>query len=819
MTEMVTPPESHDDRVPMTFLFTDVEGSTRMWERYPDAMPDIVRRHDELIASVVSTHQGSVFHHAGDGVIASFDDVPSALDAAVAIQHGLADTDWSPAADLRVRIGVHHGVVVLRHGEPYGWALNFGARFSALGQGGQILVSESAVDALGGGAMERFSIHHLGTVRLRDIAQPAVVYQLLADGLESEFSPVRDTFRHQPLPTAPNRLIGRDDEVRRLGERLDTDRLVTVVGPPGVGKSRIVAEVANDRLDSYTNGVRLCNLAGVDGDRVLDAVVTTLGISPRPGRTVEQSLTEWLGGQDLLLVFDDCERGGVRISEIVRSIVESTPSISVICTSHRPLGVTGEYISRLPPLALDAAVELFIDRASSATRSHSDSPALRTLCEQLDRLPFSIEVAAAHAALHSVQELTGMLGTGEHPEGTGPNAALRSLDEALTIGFEALPAELRPALIAASAFAGSFDRLGFQQVCAPELSDAQATAVLTDLVNRSLVTAEPADGARTQFRLLRGVWDFVVAQGTREELRAAQQRFGTWALELTSDAAAGLRGPDELIWNRVLNRQFDNIRAAFDRSVEADDLDAAVRICTELWDYAFTRLNNEYFRWAERLIDLHDGGGDDRLGPVYGVAALGAWFRDDVGPAVEWAEHALRCEQQHGLAFDLPARLTLMNVAVYSGGGTPPSDVWAQTVEYERSLGSGTSRSMSRSSSRSRRRGSAATRSRSSTGSVPFVSPASRRTRRRWPLRCGRWGRRWRSTIPSKPRHNSATPSRSLASATVAGSARSPRCRWHRCGGARAAQSMRCRSCSNSSKCCPGPATDRICGARWACAR
>ncbi len=675
-----------DSRLPMTFLFTDIEGSTRMWEQHPSAMPEISRRHDELIDETVAMNGGTVFHRAGDGVIASFDEVAAAVRAAVAIQRELAAADWSAVGELRVRIGVHHGAVVLRDGEPYGWALNFGARFSALGQGGQILVSEPAVEALGLAGDEPFVVRRLGTVRLRDIAQPAVVFQLVAPGLESEFSSLRDTSEPLPLPTVPNSLIGRSDEIQQLGERLATDRLVTVVGPPGVGKSRLVVETANALLGSFANGARLCSLAVVDDDRAFDAIVTNLGVSTRPGRTVEQSLIEWLGGQDLLIVLDDCERAHARVGAIVRAILESTPSVTVLCTSHRPLGVDGESIFRLTPLTLDAAVDLFIDRASSSKRSIAESSGLRELCEQLDRLPFSIEVAAAHAALHSIDELSGMLGPRDRPEVTGPNAALQSLVDALALSFEALPVDLRSMLVATTAFAGSFDRVGFRDVCAPGLSDAQAAAALTDLVNRSLVQAEPGDG-RTQFRLLHGVWEFVVERGEPDELNAARRRFIHWVLDLVDDVAAGLRGPDEVVWNRRIGRQFDNIRAAFDRSLEAGDLNAASAICTRLWDYAFMRLNIEYFRWAERMIEVHGDRAEVTLGPVYGVAALGAWFRDDVDSAVEWAERALHEERTHDLGFDLPARLALINAAVYSGATAPPAEIYSETVMYERSLG------------------------------------------------------------------------------------------------------------------------------------
>ncbi len=670
----------------MTFLFTDIEGSTGLWERFPAEMPSILERHDELIDRVVRRRGGVVFHRAGDGVIASFDEPRDAADAAIDLQRELAAANWSPVGTLRVRAGLHHGDVVLRDGEPFGWALNFGARFSALGQGGQVLLSEAMADALVGIGTESFGMRRLGVVRLRDIAQPATVFELEGPGVESGFSTLRDTLRPAPLPTPPNPMIGRVDERRQLERRLGTDRLVTVIGPPGVGKSRLVAEVANAVLGSYANGALRCSLAGIDEAQALDVIATSLGVSTRPGRTVDQSLVDWLGDQELLLVLDDCERGGEGLADLVRSIIGSTKSVSVICTSHRPLGVAGEALYRLAPLPIDDAVDLFIDRTASAIPTGGpDSEGLRALCEQLDRLPFSIEVAAAHASLYSVEELRSMLGPRRAGETVGPNAALQSLFDALAMGFQILPTDLRAMLVATSSFADAFDRAAFQEVCAPGRSVAAAAAALTDLVNRSLVTAEPWKGS-TRFRLLRGVRDFVEQQGEPAEREAADRRFVDWVLGFIREAATGLRGPDELSWNRRVGLHFDNIRRAFVRSLDTGDRAVAAEICTVLWDYAFMRMNVEYFRWAERLIEDDSADSDSTaLGSVYGVAALGAWFRDDLDSATGWANVALQRERDHDLDFDRPARLALLNASIYSGAEAPPADLYAEIVEYERS--------------------------------------------------------------------------------------------------------------------------------------
>lgn len=666
----------------MSFLFTDIVGSTRKWEEYPAGMPAAIERHDELLDVAVDTNGGRVFHRAGDGLIASFPSARNAISAAADGQRALAAADWSAVGELRVRMGVHQGLVVLRDGDPFGWALNFGARFSDTGQGGQVLLSRPVVDAIPADELEPFGVRALGSQRLRDIARPADVYQLLGPGLEADFPALRDASKPPPLRTAPNTMIDRVEDIGVITRSVASHRLITLVGPPGVGKSRVVVEVANIVREARAGGARRCNLAGVADEDVVDTIATSLGVTARPGRTTEQSLADWLADQDLLLVLDHCEVGRQRVAGVVRSILDAAPDVSIVCNNHRPLGVAGEHLYRLGPLEPDDAVALFVDRAPGA--AIDDSPELRSLCEQLDNIPFAIEVAAAQAALYSVEELADILGSSGRTDDTGPNAELRSLVDALALGVDALPDDLRPMLLAAAVFPGRFDRAAFAEVCAPTSTAAQAAAALTELVNRSLVSAEPS-GGQTYFRLLHGVREFVGQHIDDDARSAAEDRFLDWAVRFADDAAAGLRGADELRWNLRVGRQFDNVRGAFVRAIEAGDLRRSAAIATVMWEYGFMRMNDEYFRWSERIIAEFEDGDDALLAPVYGTAAIGAWLGDDVGAAIEWANRAIELERQHVLPFDLPARLAIINATVYSGAKAPPLDVYAESAEYQRS--------------------------------------------------------------------------------------------------------------------------------------
>ena len=648
-------------------------------------MVAVLEQHDDLLSRVVTEHAGTAFHFSGDGMIASFEKPSDALAAAVTAQREIISSDWSTVGGIAVRMCVHVGDVVLRDGEPFGWALNFGSRLNTIGHGGQILLSASAVEALDDELHGPTTVHSLGRQRLRDIVQPTEVFQLAAPGLAHEFPPLRGTVQPVALVGLAHRLIGREDDVSDVVELLGTSRLVTIVGPPGIGASRVAAAAANRLASQHAHGVQHADLSGVSPQRMGDAIATALGVGRRPGSSVEQSLVEWLAEHDVLLVLERIEHGVETVARLLRSALAHAPALRVLCTSQRPLEIDGEIVRRLDPLRLDDAVELFVQCAGASGGTAVDSPALRQLCERLDRMPLSIEIVAGGAAAYSVEDLAEMLSRREFPEPLNGDMSMGSLTNAFAVAVDGLDPGHRTMLEAATVFSGPFYRAAFSAVCAPDSASSEAHAALTDLVTRSLIHIERGSGP-DQFRLLHHLADVVRDRADREVLNAAKDRFTTLMVELVDEASAGLRGPDEQLWDRRLSRHFGNIRTAFGRCIALGDAARAAAIAVPMWEYGFMRLNDECFRWAERIVATFTGRDQKALvAPAIGVAALGAWTRDDLDDAYEWSRRALRLERELDLEFDLPARLALINATVYSGGGAAPPEIFAEQADYQRS--------------------------------------------------------------------------------------------------------------------------------------
>ena len=670
-------------RTRMSFVFTDIEGSTLRWEMHPNSMMNAVAEHDALIHASMVEHGGTVFHRSGDGFIAWFESPVDAATAAAHAQREITAADWDLVGGLSVRMAVHVGDVVVRDDEPFGWALNFGSRLNSIGHGGQVLLSEAAVQAVGPELADDFDLVGLGPTRLRDIALPTEVFQLRGHGLGDTFPPLRNTVAKVDLPLAHTSIVGRDGEIEVVARALDTNSVVTLVGLRGVGTSRLAIAAASRAAPSYHGGTLHCDLAGVSPAGVSSVLATSFGIGLRPGRSVDESMIEWFGDQKMLLVIEHCERSIEAVARLLAAVLAGAPNTTVLCTSERPIGIDGELLHRVAPLSLDHSVELFVDRAIAAGADISNSADVRELCAHLDGMPLAIEVAAANASIRTAGEQLDTLRRRELSERVESSEDLRSMYDAMAMGFDAIPADLQGVLSAASTFAGPFDRAAFAAVCLPAATPAEIDAALTELLNRSLIQLGHSDG-RPLFHLLSIVADFARRQAPAEASAEAGERFLDHMITVSTAAAAGLRGPDELIHSRRVGEQFGNIRAAFERSLAAGDLTRAATISTVLWDYGFMRMNAEYFRWSERVIDTFAAGDEARLAPVLGVAAFGAWFRDDIHVAFERARRAIRLERDFDLEFDLPARLALINATVYSGAGQPPPDIFAEQAAYQR---------------------------------------------------------------------------------------------------------------------------------------
>ena len=346
--------ESTDQRPSGTvsFLFTDVEGSTRLWDRVPDQMQLALVRHDEILRSAIDAHGGFVFSTAGDGFSAAFNTPRNAVDAAVLAQRQLQAEPWPEGAEISVRMGIHLGTADERDGDYFGQTLNRAARLMGLAHGKQILVSLVVQGAVRDDLSTEVHLVALGEHELRGLSRSELVFQLNVEGLADEFPPLAaPTAAVGNLPSPPTSFIGRVDDMKRVSAELPARRLLTLVGPGGVGKTRLAIEAAAAAADEFPDGVWFCELAPVsEPGAAVHALASTLSLPPQAGSTLLHSIVEVLAGQRLLLVLDNCEHVIDAAAEIAVAVGRGAPRVSLLATSREALGAAGEQVWPLRPL-------------------------------------------------------------------------------------------------------------------------------------------------------------------------------------------------------------------------------------------------------------------------------------------------------------------------------------------------------------------------------------------------------------------------------------------------------------------------------------
>ena len=391
----------------VTFLFTDVEGSTRRWEADAEGMRVALAAHDEVLCKAIEAHGGRLFKHTGDGVCAAFSSPRSAVDAAVAAQREL---------ELPVRMGIATGEAELRDGDYFGAVLNRAARVMAAGHGGQILLAESTAGLLTG-----VDLVDLGPRRLRDLPTPIGMFQIRAAGLRTDFPPLRALdVTPGNLRAATTSFIGRESEVGEVQAAVKAHRLVTLTGVGGVGKTRLALEVAARLADEFPDGVWFFELAAVtDPAAVPDAVAAVLGITQQPGKSVANSVAAALEGRVRLLVFDNCEHVLDAAADLIEAILAASATTKIVATSREGLGIADERLWPVPSLDVgagidSAAVALFVERAQHVSprftaRDAGEAAAVVEICRRLDGIPLAIELAASRMAAMTAGEVRDRL--------------------------------------------------------------------------------------------------------------------------------------------------------------------------------------------------------------------------------------------------------------------------------------------------------------------------------------------------------------------------------------------------------------------------
>ena len=709
---MDTPPSGT-----VTFLFTDIEGSTLLLERLGPAWGPTLDAHHALLHSAIEGAGGQQVNTNGDSVFAVFARPADAVAAAAAAQRALAAAEWPEGVPLRVRMGLHTGEAQ-RAGQDFaGLDVHRAARISAAAHGGQVLLSSATRVLSEPGLPEGVRLHDLGEHRLKDLSRPERLHQLCIDGLPTEFPPPRtlDAWR-DALPAQSTTFVGREREVAEARALLEGTRILTLTGPGGTGKTRLALRVAAESAEEYRDRAVFVGLAALeDPSLVVSTIAAAVGVQEEAGRPILTSLTDRLAGMEVLLVLDNYEQL-LPAAPLVGELVAAAPSVRVLATSRAPLRLTGEREYHVAPLALpdtaagatpeaiaeSEAVALFVERARAIDPGFAlgpeNAPAVAAICAALDGLPLAIELAAARVRLLSPRAIMERLGTSLHLLTGGARdrpERQRTLRGAIQWSHDLLAPAGQTMFRRLSAFAGGWSLEAAEAVCSPagahELDTLEA---LDALVQHSLARRD--DGASApRFRMLQTIREFglerLAESGEEAETRDRHARF---FLALAEEAAPELTGPGQAAWLDRLARDHDNIRGALRWSVEADRAETGLLIAAAIW--RFWQLRDHLAEGEARLTELLAAPSAAAATPARaaGVNALASvvYWRGDYAAARDRYGEALELYVALGDdAGEADVRASLGWVAAATGDRATARRRFAEAADSARARGDRTS--------------------------------------------------------------------------------------------------------------------------------
>jgi len=650
-------------------LFTDLEGSTRLWEQHPEAMKTALARHDKVLKQAIAAHGGHVVKTTGDGVHAVFTTAADATAAAVDGQLGLSGEQWPEPTGLRVRMGLHTGEADYRDGDYYGTAVNRAARLMAVGHGGQIVCSQSTAELARDALTDGVVLVDLGEHRLRDLSRPERLFQVNVPGLARTYAPLRslDAFPSN-LPAQLSSFVGREVDVAEIAQMLAEKRLVTLTGVGGVGKTRLALQVAAEVLPRFRDGAWLCELAAVrDPAGVVDAVASVFQVTARPGMTLEESLVAYLGEQELLVVLDNCEHVLRTVAALVRAIEGASPNVRVLATSREGLSVRGEQIIAVPSLEVPdnttdlaevsacEAVRLFVDRAQGVKASFvvdaGNADAVAQVCRRLDGVPLAIELAAARITTMNPGELERRLDrrfrllTGGDRDAIERHQTLRAT---IDWSYDLLTEPEQRLLDRLSVFAAGCTLDAVEAVCAGVSIDVDDVyELLANLVARSLVVVDDT-GPDTRYRLLETIRQYGEERlAEHEETDTLRTRHCDWYSDFGRVVQGHSYGPGQVEWGARLARDRDNLLAAMAFALATGDLERAMRLLRDL-PHAILQVDDLVIFDPEAVLAL-PGAADHPASPLaLMLAAEEASRRGDDPRASELCDQALAAEQRLG---------------------------------------------------------------------------------------------------------------------------------------------------------------------------
>ena len=653
-------------------LFTDIVGSTPRWESTPDLMRSLLRLHDDLLTDVVEAHGGVVVKRTGDGLVARFDDVDAAVLGAVTIQRALPSAFDDQPDTLTVRMGVHAGRLEPRLGDLHGPAMNRGARIMSAAHGGQILVSERVRERC-----ERDDVHFtaLGIHRLKGLLHPERIHQVMAPGITSAFPPIRSLNESiGNLPLTPDTIVNRVAEIDQLARAVVDRRLISLVGPGGVGKTRLAVHCAHRARAHFPDGVWMVDLAAVnEAGRVAATAAGALALQPGATEDLASAVGRALTERSMLVVVDNCEHLHDEVVALVRRW-SATSASTLLCTSQRRLGVPGELVVRVEPLDVPTtddppevppALQLFAQRAMLADPSFelddTNRATVATICRELDGLPLAIELAAARCEVWSVDQIARRLDERlsllRDRRETDRHQTLRA---AIEWSYDLAAPAARSLLRTLSVFRSPFT---FEAAAAVSgLDEVDVLDELTDLLDRSLLSR-----TGTRFRLLDTVRRFAALHlaASPDDEAAVRARHAEW---MSGRAASATDDPDlgvVLAWLDELTPLAADLRLALDTLLTIRP-DRAARMALDLMDLWITRSRyREALEWVTRCLDAI-------AEPVGRIELLGwasslGWAAGDNIASAAWAQEAIDLAAAAGVGFPTVAGTRLAVHCAFAG--------------------------------------------------------------------------------------------------------------------------------------------------------
>jgi predicted ATPase/class 3 adenylate cyclase len=652
----------------LTFLFTDVEGSTKLWERNPEAMSQALSHHDELMRNAVEANGGFVFKTVGDAFHVAFSAAAEAVEAALDAQKSLLSEEWEETGPLRVRIALCTGTAEERGGDYFGPTLNRAARLLSAGHGGQVLLSLSTQELVGDQLPIGVELRDLGVRRLKDLFGPEHIFQLTAPDLPSSFPPLKTLdVRLNNLPIQPTPLLGREREVVEIADLLRRDdvRLLTLTGTGGTGKTRLALQTAAELIDEFEDGVFFVALAPIsDPELVASTVAGALSVSESAGRALKEDLRDFLSTKELLLVLDNFEQV-VDAAPLVGELLSGCPGLKVLATSRTLLRIYGEHEyavrpleladpSHLPPieeLRKYEAIGLFTERARAAkadfSLTHENALAVAEICARLDGLPLAIELAAARIKLLSPQAMCSRLsnplqfltgGARDLPE------RQRTLRGAIAWSHALLSEDEQALFARLSVFSGGRALEAVEAICDAE-SDLLVDVLegLSSLVDKSILRQEEGVEEEPRFVMLETIREYAQERlelsGEAVEIRRLHAEY---YLALAEQGASELQGPEEATWLERLEIDHDNMRAALSWTLQWEEAELGMRLAGALWRFWDMRgYYGEGRRWLEEALAKDERASGARAKALEGVGWL-ADLQGDIDRAVAAAEEGLR---------------------------------------------------------------------------------------------------------------------------------------------------------------------------------